>query len=210
MPTIQDCMADVMADVTYVGKDGFNSQQGFKFRGVDDLVNALGPALRRHRVVVLPELLDSTHDQVTPQSGKVAQRTVVRMKYRFVGPDGDELACSTVGEALDSYDKATTKALSQAYKYALLQVFALPTDEPDPDSFSEPPFDPDANAVAAGWVSEKQRSEAHKALATTIKGAPEPVKEAAKAFKDEHKWPLPLDLFDELDALVRDGVVGDG
>ena len=69
-PTIQAALAAVMADVTHVGKEGKNSAQGYAFRGIDGVLNAVGPALRRRGVVVMPHLEAVEHLVVAPCSGE--------------------------------------------------------------------------------------------------------------------------------------------
>jgi hypothetical protein len=120
--------------VTHVGKDGKNSQQNYSFRGIDGVLNAVGPALRRHGVIVLPETLAETHETVEVGAKRTPMKSVtVQVKYTFVGPEGDQLVATVPGEAMDSGDKATSKAMSVALRTCLIQTLALPTHEPDPD-----------------------------------------------------------------------------
>lgn len=124
----------VMQDVTEVGKESLNRAQGFKFRGIDAVLNAVGPALRTHCIVPVPLVMESTYQQVdigkdrTPMG--FARLTV---RYRFYACDGSYIDAVVPGEAMDSGDKATSKAMSVAYRTALIQVLALPTGDPDPD-----------------------------------------------------------------------------
>lgn len=135
--TIQAALAAVMADVREVRKSDKNTAQHFNFRGIDAVVNAVGPALRKHGVVVLPEVLDYEYGSVSIGRNNTQMGHVrLRVKYTFVGPSGDSLAATVPGEAMDSGDKATAKAMSVAFRTALLQALALPTDDPDPDSYS--------------------------------------------------------------------------
>lgn len=135
--TVAQALAAVMADVKAVGKDDRNQAQGFNFRGIDGVLNAVGPALRRHGVVPLPEVLEAHRSTVEVGKNRTLMREVtLRVRYRFVGPDGDHLDAVVEAEALDSGDKATSKAMSVAFRTALLQVLAIPTHEPDPDSVS--------------------------------------------------------------------------
>ena len=104
--------------------------------GVDAVVNAVGPALREHGVIVLPEVLDDMFREYQSKSGGQMQECRVWMRYTFVGPDGSTLSCSAIGQSSDSSDKAASKAQSVAYRVALLQALCIPTDEPDPDATS--------------------------------------------------------------------------
>jgi ERF superfamily len=132
--TIIDALSDVMADVTSIGKGDKNDFHKFMFRGVDRVINEVGPALRRHRVVVLPEIRDlQSRDGVT-EKGKSSREVTVTVAYTFHGPDGDSVTCVVPGEAQDTGDKAVSKAMSVAFRTALLQALTIPTQERDPDS----------------------------------------------------------------------------
>lgn len=132
--TIHAALADVMGDVQAVAKKDRNNHQKFMFRGIDAVVNAVGPALRKHRVIVTPEVLSANYETVATSTGKASTACRVIVSYLFHGPAGDSITATVAGEAWDSGDKATPKAMSVAFRTALLQALALPTDEPDPDS----------------------------------------------------------------------------
>ena len=130
-------LSAVMADVGGVGKDGVNHAQKFHFRGIDAVVNAVSPALRKHGVVVMPHVVAESHETASTKSGAVMNTVHVTVDYRFHGPDGGEpLVCRVVAESFDSGDKATAKAMSVAFRTALLQALCLPTSDPDPDESS--------------------------------------------------------------------------
>ena len=132
-PAIYDALAAVMVDVQAVAKSDKNTHQNFMFRGIDAVVNAVGPALRTHGVIVVPQVLDVSYEQVQTSTGKPSTACRVRVNYVFCAQDGSQLEASVAGEAWDSGDKATPKAMSVAFRTALLQALCLPTDEPDPD-----------------------------------------------------------------------------
>ncbi len=129
-------LAAVMEDVRGVGKDGFHDAPGakFKFRGIDAVVNAVGPALRKHHVVVTPQLVSIDRRDVQTSGGKASRETTVVVKYVWTGPDGSTLDTVVPGEAMDNGDKGTAKAMSVAFRIALLQALCLPTDDADPDT----------------------------------------------------------------------------
>lgn len=134
---IHEALAAVMEDIRAVGKTERNTHQNYNFRGIDAVVNAVGPVLRAHRVVVVPRVIDIQAESVSVGRNNTPMRSVtVTVEYLFVGPEGDTLAAVSVGEAMDSGDKAVPKAMSVALRTCLLQALMLPTDEPDPDSFS--------------------------------------------------------------------------
>lgn len=136
-PNIQEALANVMEDVRKVAKSDRNEAQKFLFRGIDAVVNAVGPALRTHNVIVMPEVLTYDYGTVTVgQRGTQMGHVRLTVAYTFTGPAGDSLKAIVVGEAMDSGDKATAKAMSVCFRTALLQALTLPTDDPDPDSHS--------------------------------------------------------------------------
>lgn len=134
--SIYALLSSVMSDVQTVAKTGRNTDQNYSFRGVDAVVNAVGPMLRKHNVLLLPELLDAVYRDVQTSRGKPAREVTVRVRYSFIGPAGDSLEVVVPGESMDSGDKGTAKAMSVAYRIALLQTLCIPTDEPDPDEGS--------------------------------------------------------------------------
>lgn len=132
---IHQALAAVMSAVRSVAKGDRNAAQGFNFRGIDATLNAVGPALRTHGVVVLPHLIDLSQETVEVGKNRTPMKSVtIQVEYSFIGPAGDRLTVVVPGEAMDSGDKAVSKAMSVALRTALLQTLALPTDEPDPDS----------------------------------------------------------------------------
>ena len=135
-PTVVEALAAVMEDVRAVGKDGYHDAPGakFRFRGVDAVVNAASPALRKHHVIVTPQLVSIDRRDVQTSGGKASRETTVVVKYVWTGPDGSTLDTIVPGEAMDSGDKGTAKAMSVAFRIALLQALCLPTDDADPDS----------------------------------------------------------------------------
>ncbi|MFE9812377.1 ERF family protein [Streptomyces sp. NPDC005548] len=121
--SIYQLMALVMNDVRDVGKNGFNEHQKYKFRGVDDFIGALAQPLRKYGVFMMTEILDF---QVSVR-GKM-NATHMRVAFHFYGPAGDKVTATTLGEASDTADKASNKAMSAALKYALMQTFMIPVD----------------------------------------------------------------------------------
>ena len=135
--TVIELLARVMADISHVGKDGYNKAQSFNFRGIDAVLNAVGPAFRKHGIVPKPILKDVSYEDILVGANRTPMtRCTVRVKYRFKGPGGDFEDVTVPGEAFDSGDKGTAKAMSVAYRIALIQLLALPTTEPDPDESS--------------------------------------------------------------------------
>jgi hypothetical protein len=135
MAQIHERLLDVMNDVQSVAKSDRNSSQNFNFRGIDAVINAVGPAFRKHGVFVLPSIVTSEYTQVEIGKNRTPMgHARIEVQYTFVASDGSFTDCTVPAEAMDSGDKATAKAMSVALRTALLQVLALPTDEPDPDA----------------------------------------------------------------------------
>lgn len=127
-------MSQVMADIGAVTKDQKNVAQGFKFRGIDQFVNALYPALTKYGVFMTPRVTSAAIDlkDVERSSGKkgVDKHVNLLVEYDFYAEDGSKVTVGPVaGEGLDSGDKATNKAMSAALKYALIQTFSIPTED---------------------------------------------------------------------------------
>tara|TARA_R110000868_G_scaffold211993_2_gene462022 strand:+ start:4730 stop:5407 length:678 start_codon:yes stop_codon:yes gene_type:complete len=115
---------------TGITKDRTNTQgSGYKFRGIDDVYNAIAPLLAKHGLCILPRVLARTCDERTSKSGGALFYVTVEAEFDFVcAEDGSKHTVKTFGEAMDSSDKATNKAMSAAYKYAAFQAFSIPTE----------------------------------------------------------------------------------
>jgi hypothetical protein len=137
MSDIYAALSAVMGEVSSVSKDERNAGQGFNFRGIDAVVNAVGPALRKFGVIVVPRVQSCEYSTIEiGEKRKATAHVRVIVEYVFYAPDGSSISCTTAGEAMDGGDKATAKAMSVAFRIALLQALALPTSEPDPDASS--------------------------------------------------------------------------
>lgn len=124
-------IAAVTADMAKEGiaKGRRNSQQGYQFRGIDDVYNALSPVLAKHKLCILPRVTERRVQERETQRGGVIFYVTVRVEFDFVSAeDGSVHTVCTYGEAMDSGDKATNKAMSAAYKYAAFQTFCIPTE----------------------------------------------------------------------------------
>lgn len=101
----------------------------YKFRGIDDIYNALAPYLAEHNLVILPRFLGRECVERISKNGGALFYTTVEAEFDFVSAeDGSKHTARTFGEAMDSGDKGTNKAMSAAYKYAAFQTFCIPTE----------------------------------------------------------------------------------
>lgn len=133
---VYECIAAVSAEIAQSGiaKDRKNEQQHYNFRGIDDVYNALAPVLAKHKLVIVPRVERRDVVERQTRNGGALFYVTVAMEFDFVSAsDGSKATVRTYGEAMDSGDKATNKAMSAAYKYAAMQTFCIPT-EGDHDS----------------------------------------------------------------------------
>jgi hypothetical protein len=136
MQKVYEAISKVMSAISKAGiaKQRTNEAQRYQFRGIDDVYNAMAPILAEHKLCILPRVTDRQVVERVNKSGTALFYVTVSMEFALVsGEDGSSHVISTIGEAMDSGDKATNKAMSAAYKYALMQAFCIPT-EGDNDS----------------------------------------------------------------------------
>lgn len=141
----------VQSDLARVGieKSRRNTQQGYAFRGIDDVYGALAPLLAKHGLCILPRVTDRQVTEHKTAKGGTLFFTVLTVEFDFVAvEDGSKHTVTTIGEAMDSADKSSNKAMSAAYKYAALQAFAVPVEgdeDADANTYTlhdEPTLDP--------------------------------------------------------------------
>jgi len=149
-PKVYAAISKVMTDIGRIGisKDRKNEQQGFKFRGIDDVYNAMSGLLAGAGLCVLPRVTKLEVTERATKSGGVLFYVALDVEFDLVAAeDGSKHTVAVSGEAMDSGDKATNKAMSAAFKYACMQVFCIPT-EGNPDA------DAETHEVAAKEIPE--------------------------------------------------------
>jgi hypothetical protein len=130
----------VMSEIEAIGKDRKNQQQNYSFRGIDDVYNELHPLLAKHGIFSVPEVLEQSRAEKPNKSGGLLLYSILKIRYTFFAEDGSSIQATVVGEGMDSGDKASNKAMAVAHKYALMQLFAIPTEESkDPEDESPAP-----------------------------------------------------------------------
>jgi ERF superfamily len=127
--TIFERMIAIVAEMPAIGKTQQNREQGFMFRGHDDVMNALNPLLAKHGVFVVPDVVERVTNERTTGSGKTMYEVNLHVAFTFYGAGGDWVRGSGWGEGTDMGDKATNKAMTGAMKYVIAQTFALATRE---------------------------------------------------------------------------------
>lgn len=167
-PTVHQAWAAVMADCRKLGKDERNPDQGFMYRGIDGVMNLVGPVLRDHGVAVVPSFCEATHRDVRTSRDKPAREATVMVTFTVYGPAGDSFHGMAPGESMDMGDKGTPKAMSVALRTFLLQSLCLPTQDTDPDAqtFERAPAPPDPKAEL-----NKAKAEAKEAWEKAHNGA---------------------------------------
>lgn len=175
-PTVTQAWSAVMGALRAIAKGEQSEGKGshkFSFRGIDTVMNAVGPVLREHKVIVFPISVEAKHRDYLDKSDRTVHEAIVTVGYRVVGPAGDHFDGMSIGESSDYSDKATTQAMSVAYRTFLLQSLTMPTDEPDPDLAHFDRATPDP-MVDLGWESREVAEAEWKRLGALARELPDP------------------------------------
>ena len=138
-PEIYGALARIIAAVGVVGKTRKNVAQGYQFRGIDDVLSACQSVLAEHGVVCVPRVVEREREVVATKNGGFMASVRLLIDHTFYARDGSFVVCTTLGEAMDSGDKASNKAMSAALKYALVETLCIPTFEDDRDTETASP-----------------------------------------------------------------------
>lgn len=191
----------VMNELGAIGKDKRNTQQGFNYRGVDDVMNALNPLLVKHHLFCVPEVIDQKREARTTNKGGALVYSILTMRYTLIAEDGSSIAAVVIGEGMDSGDKASNKAMSVAYKYAMFQIFSIPTEEmrdPDAESYETMPMQGYTTAAQTGTPATPTVCERcnRKIIGVSINGKDVSAEKVAQTtYVKTHKW-LCYDCFE--------------
>ena len=146
---IYEAIADIMKEGCAVQKNKRNTQQGFQYRGIDDVMNTFQPLMAERGIFLVPEVLEASREERQTTKGGNLIYSVLKIRYTFYASDGSSVSATVIGEGMDSGDKASNKAMAVAMKYAMFQTFCIPTEEmQDPDAESHDvkpkprPFEP--------------------------------------------------------------------
>ncbi len=189
---IHAALVKVMAAVGVVGKSRKNAAQGYQFRGIDDVLSACQGPMAEHGVLCIPRVVKEERETVATKSGGTMVSVRLTVDHYFTARDGSWVICTTVGEAMDSGDKATNKAMSAAMKYCLTMALCIPTHEDDRDTetasperaapkAARPPAPPKATAdeletaktnARAAFAIAKTQAELEAAWNSRVKGMP--------------------------------------
>lgn len=199
-------LAKVMAELPGIGKNETASpaQGGYAYRGIEAITRAVQPLLAKHGVVFVPRVEDCTITDITV-NGKPWTDTRLTISWTIYGPEDSWIpGPRVVAIGRDNADKGANKAMTQGWKYALLQVLCISDARDDADGTtveSDLPPDPEP---PEGWASAAAAADAHSRLATRIKALSERDRGWCQTFRREHGWPMTLDRFEELEGCVAD------
>lgn len=143
-PLIYGKMAAVMEKINAIGKDQTNTAQKYNFRGIDDVYNSMHPLFKEQGIFMTTEVSEAKREERVSKSGGVNIWTLLTVKITYWASDGSNVVSTTQGEAMDSGDKGSNKAMAVAHKYSIIQTFAIPTKEGMPDMDKANSSDPTA------------------------------------------------------------------
>lgn len=158
--SVYKAIAGITADLAKVGiaKSDTNKFDNYKYRGIDAVYNALAPLLAKHGLCVLPRVLDRESVERSSAKGSVLFHTTLTVEFDLVAAeDGSKHVIRAIGEAMDRGDKSVNKAMTAAYKYAMFELFCIPTEGEDADGESHEvsgkpaPISQEAKAAAADF-----------------------------------------------------------
>lgn len=129
-------LAEVMQQVKYIQKRGFNSFHKYKYATESDVAEKVREELAARNIIMIPNVVSQSNREHINAKGKTEYIATVTMEFRFLdGESGEEISFHSVGEGQDAGDKAVYKAITGAQKYALMKAFMIPTgDDPEADS----------------------------------------------------------------------------
>jgi len=189
-----------------ISKARKNTTQGYNFRGIDDVLNALSSALSEAGLLILPRVTERKEVERQTKNGGAIFYVTVHVDFDLVAvEDGSKHTVTTYGEAMDSADKATNKAMSAAYKYLALLTFCIPTEAtPDTDAdFTTHEVVPKAKGAVAGKNRPKV-DPVQEVIAGVNKGDASGAASYLAGLPDEEAGPiwdaLPLTVQDKLTA----------
>lgn len=187
--TVQAAIASVMADLPAIGKDGKAAPQqgGYAYRGIEQITKATQELFAKYGVVIVPAV-QSVHVDHLTVNNKPWTDTRLVVNYAIVGPDGSTLNATTVGIGRDNADKGANKAMSQAFKYLLLQLLCISDAKDDADGQTH---EADSRNPEPTYSAEAV------ALFGEIRGLDDDDKQALLAFANGDKGQLTVAHLDE-------------
>ena len=187
VPKIYTALAKANKMIGSVTKSRVNTQQNFNFRGIDDVYNELHHVLANCEIFIIPEVMSFEVTERVTRSNSTLLFTRATIRHHFTTSDGSSVTTTTVGEAMDSADKGMNKAMSISLKYALLQLFTIPTrEEKDTEAHS---YELAPNPQAANAESDAEHLSKVEQATNQLAGASslEELREKFTSLSDEMK-----------------------
>lgn len=193
---IYKALDNIMQEIEAIGKNKTNQMQGYKFRGIDDMYNALQPLFKKNHVFITSNVLESKREERITTKGGTLIYTIAKCQFKFFTTDGSFVESILEGEAMDSGDKSTNKAMSTALKYALMQMFLIPTEEVLDTEYESHKIQPKKNKELPPYIKiHKDREEL--IMAIDFCENLQELKQLYELNKENVKEQLLTDLFSE-------------
>jgi hypothetical protein len=157
-PQVYRAITAIAAELSGAGipKRHRNERDDYRYRSIDDVLNRLSPLLARHKLCVLPRVLERTSTDRIGDGDLLLVGVTLKVAFDLVSSaDGSSHTVEAFGEALDASDKATAKAMSSSYKHAMLQTFCVPVaqiEDPDASSHRLKPGTSHQREPVEGWA----------------------------------------------------------
>jgi hypothetical protein len=100
--------------------------------------------LAKYEVFCTSKILECNRYTGVTKKGTEFVDAELTIRYTFWAPDGSCVDTESVGVGRDYADKYASKAMAIAHKYAFVQTFTIPTNEPDND--------PDASTIPGSSI----------------------------------------------------------
>jgi hypothetical protein len=167
---VHAALSMVMAAMPAISKDQSASaaQGGYAYRGIEAITRHVQPLFAANGIVIIPSVRSIEFRELTV-NGKPWVDAILTVDYTLVGPDGSTLQATTVGIGRDNSDKSANKAMTQAFKYLLLQVLCISDAKDDADGTTveadqREPEHPNADRVRTALADMKSLDDEGKAV----------------------------------------------
>lgn len=190
---IYEVLPKILGEVGHIAKEKRNQQQGYNYRGIEDVYAAIQPLFAKYEVFPTCEVVKHQTLERESKHGGALFFSVVHLRYKLYAKDGSFVTTEAIGEGMDSSDKSANKSLSAAYKYAFFQMFCIPTEAVDSETEAhdvapkrtDVKFDPgpQRGPVSVPQIEAQQKQSQRELLDT--KPTYEPPRQEQKQYTDE-------------------------
>lgn len=204
--SVVEALAAVMAELPAIQKSDSGQGVSYKFRGIETLVGHLSPLLAKHGVIIVPSSrIAEINRDVQNSSGQMKgwTETILTVNWTIYGPACDSITATTVGIGRDNSDKGSNKAQTQAYKYLLMELFAIGDKSDDGDGIADKP------AAAPTTIPDEVAVDFNARIAKLDADNKAKVAAQLKALGSVHIQKLPLDMLPAVVSIVTTAVLED-